>query len=246
MMQMRKLALATVALLVAMAAANKADAGFVYESLNEGQPHAPFFWLPSSIGWYWTPDTDVELEGIQTQLTSGFSNVNNNFTFTTELFTDRPAVGGASLGSFDWNGITFVDGPWLGGSFSSPISLIGGTTYFVGMSGWQNARGWNGPNSGAGVNWVNTTDPSTADWIGLGQSYGDIAIGPIDFETQFNPPPGMTPGVTEFPFLRFIAADLAPPSTVPEPSSLVLLGLGMAAVGAVRRRRGAGDVVTQV
>ena len=209
----------------------------IYQTFNEGQPQAPYFWLPASIGWYWTPATDVELAGIQTQLTSGFSNINNNFTFTTELFTDRPAAGGTSLGSFTWNGITFVDGPWLGGSFSSPISLTGGTTYFIGMSGWQNALNWNGPNSGAGVNWVAATDPSSADWIGLGKSWGDTD-GVVDFNTQFNPPPSVDPGFTEFPFLRFIAADPTPPGTVPEASAIVTwLILGLSTTICMKHRR---------
>ena len=211
----------------------------VYQTYNEGQPKAPFFWQPPSIGWYWTPATDVELAGIQTQLTSGFSNVNNNFTFTTELFTDRPAAGGTSLGSFTWNGVTFVDGPWLGGSFSSPISLSAGVTYFIGMSGWQNALGWNGPNSGAGVNWTSQSNGAVtpgADWIGLGTSWGDVD-GVIDFSTQFNPPPSTTPGTIEFPFLRLIAAD-PNPGAVPELSSFVSFGLllGLGAIGRAIKR----------
>lgn len=235
-------ALAVVMALAAITAPiNKLQAS-VYQTFNEGQPKAPFFWQPSSIGWYWTPATDVELAGIQTQLTSGFSNINNNFTFTTELFTDRPAAGGTSLGSFTWNGVTFVDGPWLGGSFSSPISLTGGVTYFVGMSGWENALGWNGPNSGAGVNWTSEDDPAIADHVGLLSSYGDASgAGPHEFDTQWNGTNPAVPIVTEFPFLRFIAADPTDPGSgaVPEFTSVVSFGLlfCFGAVANVRRRR---------
>jgi hypothetical protein len=234
----RKIGAPTLAMLVALAVtAQRSEAGMVYQTYNEGELRAPFFWSLPSIGWYWTPTTNVLLEGIQTQLTTGFSNINNNFTFTTTLFTNRPAAGGTSLGSFTWNGATPVDGPWVGGSFAAPIALTAGTTYFVGMSGWQNALGWAGPNSGAGVNWVNPNVPSaTKDHIGVGTSYGDAAgSATFDYDIAFNP--GPNPGATEFPFLRFIAAD-PPAAAVPAPASITLLGGAlMSLVGYARCRR---------
>lgn len=210
---------ACAALLVCVAAAPaSAD---VYQTVNAALNPGPFFWgHPSGkIGWYWTPASDVELSGIQTRLTTGFNNINNNFTFTTTLYTDRPAAGGTSLGSFLWNGATPIDGPWLGGSFAAPLPLQGGTTYFIAMSGWEQALAQFGGTGGSGVNWIDPPNQPGGENLGAGSGYtGD------NFEVQMNT--GGTPANIDSPILRFIS--------VPAPGSLALVALaGLAA----RRRR---------
>lgn len=202
----------------------------VQQQVNGPPSPGPFYWAAPDIGWYWTPQTDFELTGIQTQLTSGFSNINNAFTFSTTLYSDRPDAGGISLGSFTWNGTAFVDGSWLGGSFSSPIDVSAGTTYFVGMAGWDQAINWDGSgNSGAGVNWVGPSIGGTIQNLGIGSSWGTTGGGSGVFNTQFSP---STLGTTDQPVIRFMT------SAVPEPSSLmILMTLGGAHVVLRRRSR---------
>ena len=85
------------------------------------------------------------------------------------------------LGSFTWNGVTPVDGPWLGGVFAAPLALDGGTTYFLGMSGWEQSLADHGPSGGAGVNWIHPPDQDGAENLGAGSGYTGTG-----FSTQMN------------------------------------------------------------
>lgn len=191
----------------------------VFQTVNETLDPGPYYWgAPSGkIGWYWTPGADVLLTGIQTRLTTGFTNINNNYTFTTTLYSDRPSAGGVELGSFLWNGATPVDGNWLGGSFADALALSGGTTYFIGMSGWEQGPTGSG---GSGVNWIDPADQPGAENLGTGSGYtGDT------FEIQMNT--GNTPANIDSPILRFIAV----------PSPLTGRVIALAGLVATRRRR---------
>lgn len=201
---------------LALAAASGAD---VYQTVNEDLDPAPFYWAAptGNIGWYWTPETDVLLSGIQTRLAVGFTNVNNDFTFTTTLYSDRPSEGGIALGSFDWSGVEFVDGLWLGGTFDTALALDGGTTYFLGMSGWEQGLTGNG---GSGVNWINPPDQPGGESLGAGSGYTGTG-----FDTQMNT--GAEPANVDSPVLRFIE--------VPAPSASA--ALAAIAMFAPRRRR---------
>ena len=180
-----------------------APRGYVARDLNENLVPAPYFWCPSQIGWYWTPPANLKLIGIQTQLRGGFPNINNNFVFTTTLWTDRPAVGGTAMGSHTWHGARPIDGPWLGGEFDSPISLQGGVPYFVGMTGWEQGFAsfgniCSGAGGGSGVNWIDPPNQPGAENLGAGSGY----LG-ANFETQMNN--GPTPANIDSPVIRFIA-----------------------------------------
>lgn len=199
----------------------------VIQQVNGPPGPGPFFWALDDIGWYWTPAEDVNLTGVQTQLRTGFFNINNNFTFKTTLYTDRPDAGGVEINSFFWNGATFVDGPWVGGSFDSAVALQGGTEYFVGMSGWAQALGWNGGSSGAGINWVNTPLGDPVQNLGEGSSYGSSAGNPGSFDTQFSPS-GL--GATDQAVLRFMG------SVIPEPTGAWAVLLAVSCLF-VRRKR---------
>lgn len=178
-----------------------APRGYVARDLNENLIPGPYFWCPYQIGWYWTPPTNLKLIGVQTQLRTGFSNINNNFWFTTTIWTDRPAVGGTALGSHPWHGARPIDGPWLGGEFDAPIPLQGGVPYFVGMTGWEQGiafyGGGCGP-GGSGVNWIDPVTQPGSENLGAGSGY----LG-SNFETQMNTSPD--PAVIDAPIIRFIA-----------------------------------------
>ncbi len=197
--QMRRFLVVVSVLAACIGNSSRANAQ-VFEQINGPPGPGPFFWVPADIGWYWTPESDVCLASIQTQLRRDFGNLNNNFTFTTTLYTDRPAVGGVALASADWNGATFVDGEWLGGNFEPPVQLTGGTTYFIGMSGWSQALGWAGPNSGAGVNWVGEPVGPPTENLGAGSTHSSSAENPGSFDIQFSE----DLIVTDQPVLRFV------------------------------------------
>lgn len=209
-------------------ALTSATAGTIFDSYNGPPgPGAPncCYWAPptGNIGWYWTPSTDVMLEGIQTQLYAGNFNINNNFTMTVTLYTDRPAAGGTVLDSFTFNAAT-ASLAWGGGTFAAPLSLTGGTSYFVGFSGWEQVLTASG---GGGVNWV-AIDPLPVGTRTLFPGYMGI-----DFATQMNP--GPNPTTIDAPIMRFIAAD--PVSAVPEPSTFFLSSAALATVVWGRRRK---------
>lgn len=212
--------------LVGITANLRAD--FVYDTVNGGFSPGNYYWGAADTGWYYTPTTDVNLVSIQTQLRTA-SNINNNVTFTTTVYSDRPAAAGSVLDSFTWNGTAFVDGPWLGGSFSSPLHLTGGTTYFLGFSGWAAALF---PGGGAGVMMVEDFPYQTGPaYPGTELLDGYLSVGsPGSFDTAYGP--GSWPNT---PILRFIAAD--PVEEIPEPASMILFGLGGLGLIAARRRR---------
>lgn len=202
-----------------------AGASVVVDSYNGPPPPGGalccYWGNPSGkIGWYWTPSADVSLEGIETQLYNGASNINNNFTMTVTVFTDRPDVGGTSLGSFSFNAAT-ASGGWGGGSFALPLSLTGGTQYFVGFSGYDQVLTGSG---GGGINYV-AQNPFPAGTRTLSSAYYGN-----NFENVI--------GVDGFnaPVIRFLAADPIGAAT-PEPRSLWFMGTGLLALGWRRYRR---------
>lgn len=199
----------------------------IYQSYNAGLTPGPYYWVPSNIGWYWTPATSLDLAGVETILRTGFTNINNNFTLTATLYTERPATGGAALGSVSFPGNVPFDGPWLGGLFSTPIALTGGTQYFLGFSGWNAVLT---PSGGGGVNWI---DPPTQPGASS-PGHGSMWFG-NNYDTQGNTTPGLA-GI-DFPVLRLLQQDPVPPTGVPEPSTIAAAIGGMLLVAGATRRR---------
>lgn len=222
----RWLAACMVLVAAALMSSGTAQAGAVLEDFNALLNPGPFYWAAptGNIGWYWTPSTDMELDGVQTKLATGLSNLDNDFTFTTTLYTDRPAAGGTVLGSFTWNGATPVDGPWLGGTFANSVALTGGQTYFLGMSGWEQGLAQFGGTGGSGVNWIHPPNQPGAETLGAGSGYTGV-----DFAIQMNA--GSEPVNVDSPILRFIG------QPIPEPGTLALFGLGVLGFAHKRRRR---------
>jgi hypothetical protein len=210
------------ALMLALPLAAQAD--FVFQTINGTPPiePGPFYWAGgNNLGWYYTPATDVDLTGIQTKLRNVEFNINNNFTVTTAVYTERPLLGGALLDQFSWNGLDFVDGPWQGGSFASPLHLTGDTQYFLGFTGWAAVLV---PGFGGGG--VMMAAQNLAGDPFPGEEFLDGWFGATDWDTNF--------AANSWPdgaILRFIAT-----SPVPLPGTLSLVFSGLGALVALRRR----------
>lgn len=123
----------------------------------------PIYWSIPSVGWYWTPLTQRDLPAVEARSTSS-PGINAHAVFSEQLFAHGATRGGSRSGYLTWNGAEFVDGPWVRGEFASPASVVVGTRYVVGISGWRNAR--SAPNRGAGSNWAYRTLPS-AETFGI-------------------------------------------------------------------------------
>ncbi|MBS0444419.1 MAG: PEP-CTERM sorting domain-containing protein [Proteobacteria bacterium] len=233
----RRAALACAALTVATATAPPAAAA-TFDSIN-GAASPPFvlYGGPQNIGWFYTPPTSYDLDGIS----SNFEPVPNGTgsrTITVQIWTDRPGNGGTLLGQGSFTGNS-ASGGVLGASFAS-TRLTGGTSYFVdfldtigmgvNLGSWAlDANGNPAPSAGATTNlgawYLDNSTSGAPTFTGPGSevmdggSYYTTATGNVSFAE---------------PILYF--SGTAP---VPEPATMALLLGGLATLGAWARRRGA-------
>ena len=199
------------ALLLALPMAAQADIAINFP----GTP-ANFFWSGiTDIGWDFTPATTITVTEIDSQFRTA-SNINNNTTLTLKIYDH---VGGTVLDSVSFN-------PSLEGGlpFATPLTLTGGTPYFIDYAGWNlnndtgvNSEGIPDPNNPG-----NTIPPAGATLLpGFFDNNGSSAIA-----TGAWPEAAILDIVTQ-----------TSPSGVPLPPSALLLGSGLLGLVGFRRFR---------
>ncbi len=87
----------------------------------------------TEVGWYFTPTASFDLSGVDTYFSTNVSAGDNlSRTVNIVVMTDRGVNGGTVLGQTSFNSDNAL-GQFGGADFSTPISLTGGTQYFVGF-----------------------------------------------------------------------------------------------------------------
>lgn len=212
------------ACMLCLAGMNPAAADYI-DSINPNavvEPNTIVSSPLSDFGWYYTPTQSYELTGIS----SFFEPINfgtGSRTMTFQIQTDRPVNGGTVLGQGTTVGNSATGGV-IGVTFS-PVFLTAGTTYFVDilnltgmgldLGQWTNVNGVDVASGGA-------TTRLPAYYVNhIGDtSFSTTHIGDSADESNAN---GTASGLE--PILYFSGFK---PSAVPEPSSILLLGIGIA------------------
>jgi hypothetical protein len=186
----------------------------------------------NNIGWYYTPTQSYSLTGISTDF--GLDEFGGGLrTITVQIQTDRPVNGGTVLdqGTFQGSGLT--DGI-LGASFATPVQLTAGVTYFVdflnlqgmglNIGQWASVNGVDVPTNGATTRLGAYYFGSNTDVSFTNSISGDAA----DQSNGYGTASGLEP-------ILFFSGT---PSVVPEPSSFLMLGIGVVGAAWKFRRRG--------
>jgi len=172
-------------------------------------------------GWLYTPAASYDLAGISTEFSIPIRTTIEDRTVTVVVYKNNtPANGGVLLGSFAFNS-SVAEGVLGGGTFSTPLSLVAGTQYFI---GFENV----GPLSGTpnvddlGVN--STADAGATFLSNWYYDGGGATFGSKDPNHD----------VLGQPILAFYAP--SPTTSVPEPATWALVLAGFAALGFMARR----------
>lgn len=193
------------------------------------------YWGDYDVGWVYMPGSSYALSGIDTEFSIPNGTTVTNRTVTVVVYQGLPSSGGTLLGSFNFDSAD-AEGTLAGGSFSSPITLSAGTNYFI---GFMNV----GPMSSTpnvddlGVNF--TADPNAVVLSNLyfdSTVYGNSGYGSCSTTSDFACEQSAT-GANSLlgaPILEFFEPSSTPPPTVPEPSTLLLLGAGLIALPLLR------------
>lgn len=175
-------------------------------------------------GWLYTPTSSYDLAGISTEFSIPINTSIEDRPVTVVVYENNtPANGGTLLGSFTFNSAV-ADGTLGGGSFSTPISLTGGTQYFVGFENVGPLSPYANEDD-LGVN--STADPGAtflSNWYVDG---GGATFAGEDTNMD----------VFGQPILAFYGATSTVTSTAPEPAAWLLMIAGLGGVGLTLRRK---------
>jgi hypothetical protein len=218
--------------LVGITGSTRLEAGYI-DSINPNAMPEDFATSGfNSVGWYYTPSQDYSLTGISTFF--AFTEFGSGSrTVTVQIQSDTPANGGVVLdqGTLTASGTTDTV---VGESFASPLLLSAGTTYFVdfldvqglgsNVGQWADVNGVHAATNGA-------TTRLDAFYFGFGSdfSFASSRVGDAADESNGY---GSYSGVEPILLFSGMAA-----SSVPEPSSLILLAVGVAGLVVVRTKR---------
>jgi hypothetical protein len=206
-----------------------ASASPVFDDVNGTATPGFFVFGPSNIGWVYTPDTAFNLDGIFSTFRAVPNAETLGRTVTLSIWDETPGDGGSVLRS----GTFFADrnGGALGITFAA-LELEASEDYFITFDNVLNL----------GLNIVGPINNDFAQGQPAGTEFLDGWYTGPDFATFFPlalaDPPFFNPFAA--PILRFEGLAIAtPPSDVPEPATLALLGGALAVAAAFRRRRAA-------
>lgn len=237
------LPLVTAALTAAFCLCSVARAGSLQESYNTGFTADPWhYYATYDAGWMYTPGTSYDLSGIETEFSIPVGITVENRTITVSVYqNDTPANGGTLLGSFNFDS-SVAEGSLGGGSFSTPISLAGGTQYFIAFDNVGQLS-----NGDLGVQWVTNNSGSSSSFA-ANPSATTLSPWYFDGNTPSCPTDGeyacsvsTDAPLTNQPILAFygtspVSPPPPPPSSAPEPTSLALLLAGLGLLVLARRR----------
>ena len=231
---MRKLVAVGFAGCVALSVARPAHAQDILLDWNSAGPAPAGYWAVQEIGWYYTPTQSFWVSFLGTR----FGSYGTDRNVIAEIRTAPGADGGVTLASGVFNSSVARTG--IGGAFFTSFLMEAGTEYFLGFRGMHllgaNAvtPGVDGPNE-----WrVGYTTGGMYSYHAIGNYRPVLRLGGTFAATQTEEdPPVEDPPVEEVPVISPQDDVVNQGIATPEPISIVLIGTGLAGIGAIRRRR---------